>query len=170
MNIKELQTRYNITRTPLYSRLKALGFTLGKDSNNCSFATPEQIATLDELNEHLKSGGNLKNFIHSGKITVLSPTEQNTEQNTVVPMEKVAPENSIAQMDYFLQVGEAIASSLRSPLENLKELEMAYQNKWLLEKKVLRNLLNRQKLPKRAFSLYGFTFYPQGKFWQVTKN
>lgn len=63
MLIAELQERYDITKKPLYSRAKALGLEFSKNSENKSFASTEQVEVLDQLHEHLKAGGTLKNFL-----------------------------------------------------------------------------------------------------------
>ena len=62
MNIKELCARYNLnSRKSLYTRLNGLGITLSKEGNK-SYATEEQIALLDQQNEHIKKGGTIENF------------------------------------------------------------------------------------------------------------
>ena len=63
MNVKELLLKYGLSsRTALYSRLRVLGIELAKDDNDKAFATPEQLAELDELHDHIKAGNKMSTF------------------------------------------------------------------------------------------------------------
>jgi len=84
MNIQELCDRYGITRSTLYSRMKAVNIELPKDSENKSYATEEQIELLDQVNQHLKEGKSLKTFIRPSEVTVLPPSENDTSEDTVL--------------------------------------------------------------------------------------
>lgn len=63
-------------------------------------------------------------------------------------------------------------------LDNLRELEEAYQNKWILSTSQLLSLLDLKKLPSSiSFERYGFIFtndstQTQGQYkgWRVTKE
>ena len=92
MLINELQERYDITRKPLYSRIKSLELDLGKNADNKTFANEEQVKLLDQLHDHLKAGGKLKSFvpitdveIENGHDTVYDTTKNITTQYTTQP-------------------------------------------------------------------------------------
>ena len=73
MKIKELQERYGLkTRQSIYDWIKAGNLTLPKDERGHAYATPEQIEVLDQLVEHLKTGGTLGSFtpVSSSEFTV----------------------------------------------------------------------------------------------------
>lgn len=53
--VKELESRYQIGKTALYSRLNALGITPIKEGKR-SYISGEQLAELDKLDGHIKSG------------------------------------------------------------------------------------------------------------------
>ena len=63
MLINELTERYDITRKPLYSRIKSLNLDLEKNADNKTFANDKQVKLLDQLHDHLKAGGKLKSFV-----------------------------------------------------------------------------------------------------------
>lgn len=98
MLINELQERYEITRKPLYSRIKSLELDLEKNADNKTFANDEQVKLLDQLHEHLKAGGKLKSFvpitdveIENGHDTAHDTSETFATQPTTQP--KIEPSN-----------------------------------------------------------------------------
>ncbi|MGB0564700.1 MAG: hypothetical protein ACPGVO_23315 [Spirulinaceae cyanobacterium] len=64
MKVKDLLRRYQLkTRQSLNQRLKRLGLTLPKNDHGHRFATPEQIAQLDDLHNWLAQGGSLQSYL-----------------------------------------------------------------------------------------------------------
>jgi hypothetical protein len=119
MDLKELLERYNLnSRQSLYARFKSLELSLEKGERGKIDASPEQVKLLDELDEHLKKGGSLKNFLKPTDSVVIAdvkPVEDET-------LDIVSGEQHLLEM----LVG-AIASNLqpRSPLWYHEELEKA---------------------------------------------
>jgi hypothetical protein len=65
--------------------MKAVNIELPKDSENKSYATEEQIALLDQVNQHLKvEKKSIKTFIRPSEVTVLPPSENDTSEDTVL--------------------------------------------------------------------------------------
>jgi hypothetical protein len=58
---EEAQSRYQIKNGAYYKRLEAAGIKHRKDENGV-FLDKEQVAILDELDEHIKNGGRLDDF------------------------------------------------------------------------------------------------------------
>ena len=88
MLINELQDRYGITRKPLYSRIKSLELELEKNADNKAFANEEQVKLLDQLHDHLKAGGKLKNFVPITDVEIESGhnTTHDTGENTTTQL------------------------------------------------------------------------------------
>ena len=68
-----VRKRYNIGRTALYARLKALNIAPNKDVNNRSQITDKQLETLDKIDYSIKGGGTLKTFIPDSPVEIIEP-------------------------------------------------------------------------------------------------
>ena len=80
-----LRDRYQLnSRKSLYRRLNGLGIQLAKKGNK-SYATEEQIALLDQQNEHIKQGGTIDNFepVKIAEVTVHDSATQHNGNNGV---------------------------------------------------------------------------------------
>ena len=182
MNLNELLERYSLkTRQSLYNRLKALDLTLQKDSTGKSYATPEQIKLLDEVNEHIKGGGNLNNFTETVITEIDTPNPINTSLDSeIVPLssdEKTlySDEKTPVQVELFDLVGAiaTIAKSQHSPLQNLRDLQEAADNEWILTTAQVHQLTGNK--PSGSQWVRGsFRFIRDGKIgaqagWKVEK-
>ena len=131
MQIADLMERYKLnSRQSLYARFKSLGLSLEKGERGKIDASPEQVELLDELDEHLKKGGSLKNFLPSVNSVVVGNLESVED--------RVSTEQQMLEM----LVG-AIASNLqpRSPLWHHEELEKAAAGGWLLTSREVKELI-----------------------------
>jgi hypothetical protein len=167
MNLKELMERYNLnSRQSLYARFKSLGLNLEKGERGKIDASPEQVELLDELDEHLKIGGSLKNFLPSVNSVVVGNLESVED--------RVSTEQQMLEM----LVG-AIASNLqpRSSLWYHEELEKAAAGGWLLTSQEVKGLIGvKPKCGKGSdrFIRGCWTFVKTGKVggafgWRVEK-
>jgi len=59
--VKDLQNRYNLGRTALYTRFAAALITPEKDGIR-SYISGEELEELDRLDNHIKTGGKLEDF------------------------------------------------------------------------------------------------------------
>jgi hypothetical protein len=138
MNIQQLCDRYSLkTRQSIYDWAKALDIKLAKDDSNKSYATPEMIEKFDELSEHLKEGGTLKNFTPLVKTTVNQPLD--TVNYPPLPtLDTVNHElDTLTEPSYnsdLVEMVTAIASILKpqSVLSHHRELEEAAREGWVL--------------------------------------
>ncbi len=188
MKIKELQERYQLkTRQSIYNWCEALKITLAKDSNNHSYATPEQIELLDQLAEHLRSpGATLRNF------TPVSITSIDTQIDTQIdtnyqpidtPLSRdiveAVTEGAASLSAEIKQAISQLASKLPSdPLWYMRTLEEARESEWLLTTKELQQLIGVKPKTKKGQNTYkrgSWVFIKSGKIgsqtaWRVTKE
>jgi hypothetical protein len=196
MNIKELCDRYELSsRKTLYSRLNALDMDLSKDNANKSYATDDQIAALDRLNEHLKSGGNLKNYVPLTEVTVDDTTtqhSQNDDKLSIAGTTRHSTQLQTTQHNTQLQVTpqllkdmveastNAIASKLtpKSPTWWQSELEKARANEWLLATSEVKELIGTKPICEKGKKIYKrgcWIFVKAGKIgsqtaWRIMKE
>ncbi len=162
MNIQELCDRYGLkSRKAIYDRLNALGIQLAKDGNK-SFATPDQVEVLDELNQHLINGGTLKNFTPLAIVETVTPS-----LNTVTPSLN-NDTLTLAIIDYLANLNQ------RSPLDNYRDLEEAALKNWVLSSAHVEKLLGVK--PKgESFTRGNWKVVKAGKLgnqtgWRVEKQ
>ena len=179
MKIKELQERYGLkTRQSIYDWIKAGNLTLPKDDRGHAYATPEQIEVLDQLVEHLKTGGTLGSFtpVSSPEIytTADSPIDTSEPSTVYSAIDTVNSEIDTPMVMLERLVG-AIASNIqpRSPLWFHEELEKAAKQGWILSTSEVEALIGVK--PKgEIFHRGGWEFVRAGKIgnqgaWKVKK-
>jgi hypothetical protein len=149
MNINQLCDRYSLkSRQSIYDWCKALKVKLSRDDDNKSYAPPELIELFDQLSEHLKEDGTLKNFTPLVKTTTVnqpldtvSPSLDTVNQplGTVSqPLGTVSqPLDTITEPSHnsdLVDLVNAIASILKpqSVLSHHRELEEAAREGWVL--------------------------------------
>ena len=188
MNIKELCARYKLnSRKSLYTRLNGLGITLSKKDNK-SYATEEQIALLDQQNEHIKRGGTIENFepIEIAQVTVHNPTTQNDKNPDLSSLAATTLHSTQLQItpELLENVVEAISGAISSkitppsPLWFMTELERARASGWLLTTSQVKALIGVKpscKKGKKTFERGSFIFVKSGKIgnetaWKVIKE
>ena len=185
MKISELLERYNLkSRKSFYSRLNGLGITLEKDVRGHSYATPEQVELLDQLDSHLKAGGTIASFTPLSTAEVVpadttQPTTQPALQHTPVN----TPVNTLAEPpidNRTLSVLEAIASQIQpsSPLWYMDSLKRAADEGWLLTTAEVRQLISVKPKTSKGEKVYKrgcWLFQKAGKIgaqtaWKVSKS
>ncbi len=175
MKISELLERYNLkSRKSLYSRLNGLGITLDKDSLGHSYANPEQVELLDQLDEHLKAGGKIASFtpLSTAEVVPVSSsqhTPQHTPVNTTV--------NTLAEPpidNRTLSVLEAITSQIqpKSPLWYMDELKRAADEGWLLTTAEVRQLISVKPKTSKGEKVYfpGLLAIPKSRKDRLTNS
>jgi len=162
--IKDLPNRYNIRRTALYARFAAANITPEKDGTR-AYISKEELAELDRLDSHIKTGGKLEDF------------QSANNQSLVVSQESAV--NGTPTADNFnetLQLIEAIARHFqqqRDPLQHYAALERAIASSWLLSTAEVRSLISTKPHGDR-FQYGSFVFIRSGKIgaqaaWRVAK-
>ena len=188
MLVQELCDRYNLnSRKSLYRRLNGLGITLPK-KNNKSYATEEQIALLDQQNEHIKKGGSIDNFepVKVAEVTVHNTaTEQNGNTDISSLVETTLQSTQLQITPELLEnvveaISGAIASKMTppSPLWFMAELERARASDWKLTTSQVKDLIGvkpKCQKCKKTFKRGSFIFVKCGKIgsetaWKVMKE
>jgi hypothetical protein len=154
MNIIELTDRYSLSKKALYNRFDAVGIKPQLGADKKAYVSSEQIAVLDDLDRHLKAGGNLKNYtpVSQSEVTttlsevVATPLKGNSKTVTYEELEKSekqAIEPRLLELELglvgtsevgttLLRVLGAIAASQRDPLRKHQQLKQAVEEKWIL--------------------------------------
>ena len=159
--VKDLQNRYNLGRTALYTRFAAALITPEKDGIR-SYISGEELEELDRLDNHIKTGGKLEDF---------RPTLQQSNEMILAP--------ELDKTDNFteaLQLVEAIArhfATPHDPLQHYTALERAIASSWLLSTSEVRSLISTKPRGDR-FQHGSFVFIRAGKIgaqaaWRVAK-
>ena len=184
MNVQELCDRYNLSsRKTLYSRINALNLKLDKDSNNKSFATVEQIEELDRLNEHLKNGGNLKNYVPVTEVTLDDTTTQHSLNSDIAAITETTQHNlqltTQLTPELLGNLVAVIATKLNppDPLWYMDKLEKAIAHNWELTTSEVQQLIGVKPYCKKGENTYkrgSFIFIKSGRIgnqtsWRVDK-
>ena len=163
--IASLQERYSLSsRQAVYDRIAALRITpaaRGKLSTG-------QLGKLDELNEHLKSGGILSDFESSHTEIIPAPIA------TIGPTTPAKLTSSDGEN--FIELIERVAAALKptaDPLQHYTSLERAIASSWLLSTAEVRSLISTKPHGDR-FQRGSFIFIRSGKIggqsaWRVAK-
>ena len=189
MLLDELQARYELkSRKGIYARINALNLQLPKDSKRRSYATEQMVQQLDDLDAHLKSGGELKSYVPTTHTEVmpevradvtephstseLLPNEVTvgnlTSTSELLP-EEVTLSNStnellpeeVTLLPQLLSVIENL-TSLRDPLLPNRLLTEAADKGYILTSKQIKDILGIK--PKgSSFTRLGFSFTKIGK-------
>jgi hypothetical protein len=185
LKIQDFEQRYNLTRSNIYNRINALktkGYPMEpmKQGNRSIFSV-DQAAIMDRLNEHLEAGNDLGSFPDmDGRVMLSHPVERSIER--LVESQDSSIERSPSALGMAAMI-EAIASKLveviptpqADPLANLRLLQEALEQGWLLSSSQLAPLLGLNRLAGAEFKRFGFTFTRSGKngsesAWRITKK
>ena len=188
MLVQELCDRYNLnSRKSLYRRLNGLGIQLAK-KNNKSYATEEQIALLDQQNEHIKNGGSIDNFepVKIAEVTIHDSTTQHNGNADISSLAETTLQSTQLQItpELLENVVEAISTAIASkmtppsPLWFMAELERARASDWKLTTSQVKELIGVKptcKKGKKTFKRGSFIFVKCGKIgnetaWKVMKE
>ena len=179
LTIKDLEARYGVTRSNIYNRLNGLkekGYPMESEKQGQrSIYNADQVVWMDALDRHLKDGNDIATFPTTEGLSNLSYVSQDIAKSSYRTQDTLKVESSVA----LALVVEAIATRLSDlkpddSLANLRTLEEACRNGWLLSTSQLTRLLGLKSLNGKVLTRYGFTFRRAGRngmesAWQVTK-
>lgn len=189
MTIKDFEARYRLTRSNIYNRINGLkdkGYPMEpmKQGQKSIFSV-DQAALMDRLHEHLEDGNDIASFPDSeGRVNLSQPVERSMSQ----PIERLTAQqdSSIDRSPAALGVAalvDAIAGKLAEviptptldPLANLRLIQEASEQGWLLSSSQLAPLLGVKPPSGAEFQRYGFTFTRSGRngaesAWRITKE
>jgi hypothetical protein len=199
--IKDFESRYGVTRSNIYNRISGLrdkGYYMEPEKQgNRAVYNADQLALMDQLDQHIKGGRATAEFPAFNEPTQLSyrPTgqpqpsykTQDTPSTELAPMtfgiasmmdaiaSKVADIiNSRQSIPVEIQLPENMQQP--DPLANFRSLQEVADRGWLLSTSQLAPLLELKSLPgKAAFDRYGFRFTKAGKngsetAWKVCRR
>lgn len=179
--VSDLPERYGVGRTALYERMNTLSIKSQKQGTK-SYISGEQLRGLDDLDLHLKVGGGLADFLQPVQRT----TSEQTEQLSELDSQAISPSQGAMMASMIDGVIQSVISRVApqpaqagSRLAHLRELEEAYEKKWLLSTSELADLLGLSADTVRGygeqFDEAGFKFSRAGTrsrgelAWQVGK-
>ncbi|MCY7282864.1 MAG: hypothetical protein LH679_05350 [Cyanobacteria bacterium CAN_BIN43] len=171
--VSELQHRYKIVRSAVYTRLEALNIKSEKQRGR-AYVNGDQLKLLDALHDHLEKGGTTSEFVASladsgqqhlsrGQIEK-SSGQQDLSSGQVGQFAITEQHSALAGLIEAIasRLMPMIASQLKpapDPLASLRGLEEAYRNTWLLSTSELAQLL---KLSPKTVRSYGDQFEDAG--------
>lgn len=164
--VSELQHRYNIVRSAVYTPLEALDIKPEKQRGR-AYVNSEQLQLLDALGKHIEKGGTTAEFVESladsGQVDLSSGQIEKSSgqagQFTITEQQSALAGLIEAIASRLMPI---IASQLKpahDPLASLRGLEEAYRNQWLLSPSELAQLL---KLSPKTVRSYGARFEDAG--------
>ena len=196
LTIKELLERYDLrTRQSIYDWCKkGAKIELCKDNGGRSYATPEQVALLDQLAEHLKKpDATLSNFVAVSTVQIDTPTDtvvdnsidsnsSDIKQHVQKPIDTSIDSQLIGEL--ASKIGIAIASHLgkelatKDPLWHYAALERARASGWLLATSEVRAIIGVKPKTKKGSNTFKrgiWVFIKSGKIgnesaWRIEKT
>lgn len=184
--VSQLQSRYNVKRSTVYSRLSSLGIQTIQIGRR-SYITQAQLDRLDALDEHLKAGGIVAEFLtrQSDESSDYASTQPMAQSS--IPVQPIKPSRPMGRSKDSDQMGivlEGLAqlatqskSAGQTEIQKLSErlmfLEDAARYSWILPKEDLEIVLEA-RISTENFERYGFRFCRQettddSSEWRVTK-
>lgn len=187
LTIKDFEQRYKLTRSNIYNRINGLkekGYQLEPMKQGArSIFSAEQGAIMDRLHNHLLAGNDIGSFPDSdGRVQMSHPVERPTGHLVERPtMQQDSLDRSPATLGIASLV-EAIAGKLAEviptpqpdPLADLRLIQEACDQQWLLSTSQIAPLLGVKSLSGASFERYGFTFTRAGRngaesAWKISK-
>lgn len=188
LSIKDFEQRYKLTRSNIYNRINGLkekGYQLEPMKQGArSIFTAEQGAIMDRLHSHLLAGNDIGSFPDAeGRVQMSQPIERLVEH----PVGRIAAQqDSLERAPAALGVAalvDAIAGKLAEviptpqpdPLAELRLIQEACEQGWLLSSSQLAPLLGVKPPSGVSFQRYGFTFTRTGRngaesAWKISKS
>jgi hypothetical protein len=185
--VSDLPDRYSIGRTALYERLGVLAVKPEKQGNK-SYVSGQQLQALDDLDAHIERGGVLSDFSgrvqrtnseQSEQLTVSSLSQLATSTSFGLPaLIEGAVESLVGRLAPLFSTPQAPKAGMR--LAHLRELEEAYEKRWLLSTSEVADLLGLSVNTVRGygdgFEEAGFLFTRSGNrsrgeiAWKIGKS
>lgn len=175
--VSDLMSRYGISKSVLYERIKALNIertTVGRKA----YVSGEQIAIMDGLHDFLQTGRSTAEFLELSGIQSggQSVKKQSAEQSGSLTL----PAESASQL-FNLVVEQSAPEPVQSSLhwtERLRFLEEACQNSWLLSTSQLAEMIGLSPVTlarMQECDRYGFQFSRKGMngselAWEINKR
>lgn len=182
--VPSLVDRYGLKGiSNIYNRLTKLEIKPEKIAGK-SYLNGEQLALMDALDQHLKSGGGFADFgIPTAPIGNSQDSYRNLEQSAIA---KPKPSEQLVTAHQLLQVLETISQAIAAPpqlppvpsahpLENIRRIQEAHDRQWKLSTSQVALLLGLKSVSGSEIKRYGFVFTRSGKngsesAWSISKD
>lgn len=160
ISTSDLPGRYNIGKTQVSNRRKALGIEAQKEGKEY-FITADDLLRLDALHEHLCRGGTIETF---GLFNASSEPDKSSTGLDLAPVVNWLTEPS-ELMQLFLQLLPIVRQSLPAaqPLAPQEAIDRACEKGWLLSTSQLCELLGVRSIHGQTIDRYGFRFTRCGR-------
>ena len=175
--VSQLGGRYNLVRSAVYTRIKALGVRT-QTVGNKAYVNSEQLRLLDDLHQFIQAGGTTAEFLERRGLQQSGPDSSGMSSGL-----------STTQPNDLIKLVTAIASEVASklqpappepdPLAYFERLEQAAKNGWYLSTSEIAYLLDLPPATVEGmgdrFSEAGFIFTragyrTQGEVaWRISK-
>lgn len=179
--VSQLPARYDLARSATYTRLKQLYIEPEKEGKK-SYVDAEQLALLDNFDDHIKKGGSIADFKPSSGQVIQSSGQpgQLAKTQSVESSGQVIESSGQSGQEMFVLMFERLADRLvpvADPLSNLEALERAAEKEWLLSTSQLAPLIGLKSdsfIRKKQFERYGFKIAKAGRngtesAWKISK-
>lgn len=183
--VSDLTDRYQVARSNIYKRLDGLSIKPEKIGNK-SVINGDQLALMDELDQHLKADGSIASF-HSPVGQTKESYETTGHSNGNGAIAKVKASDQLVTAHQLLSVLERISEVIAAPaqlpptsapaygLEPLRRIQEAYDRQWKLSTSQLAPLLGMKSISGAEVKRFGFVFTRNGKngaesAWSISKE
>ncbi|WP_052537522.1 hypothetical protein [Gloeocapsa sp. PCC 73106] len=175
--VQQLTSRYNIGRSQVYTRLNQLQIQ-PHSLNRKSYITREELDTLDTLDDTLKQGVTIQQFINNNPQTLLKISVDDRPDDT---FKRVTPEQlSLPLEGIAILIRETVKSLIplhKANLDDLRMLQELVDNNWVIPTRRLAAIVNlsyRSLQGKKEYLYCGFRFSKSGKqgnssLWKVER-
>ena len=173
LTIKQLLQRYDLReKKTIYRWKKVAGIEeFSKDDRGMVLATPEEVAKLDLVAEHMKKPrANLNDFVPPSKTEIVT----SISGNNGIEKAHEAIENNLDLseiVDAIAEVKEALLLFQRGNLEAYNWLELASDREWLLSSSQVKDLIGIKPSVKKgenSFIRGNWEFIKSGKIGRET--
>ena len=164
--VAALPDRFSTSKQTVYTRMEALGISPIKQGKR-SYIHLDQLRQLDALHDHLAAGGHLQDFSTSAiETTQLEEVENYSISNTDAPLTRLV--NAAESL-----TGALMDIAAADPISNLRRLQEATENGWLLTTSQVRELTGT-KPHGQSWQRGSFVFRKTGKIgreaaWSVER-
>jgi len=192
--LSDLEERYQISRSMVYVRMKALAIVPEKQGRK-AYLSANQIYLMDKLHHHLEEGGVIADFpelpssYHPlAEIKAMAEFKELEQGKENIQKAIFEREKEEFALDVGVRLEELIRftslqdlleifkpSAIDTKFKHLEMLEKAAQSRWHLSTPDLCELLGVNSIPSTDFSRYGFSFKRHGRngkygAWKVIKS
>ncbi len=177
--VSRLSDRYGVARSNIYNRLSGLGIEPEKQGGK-AYLNADQLRLMDALDQHLKAGGTIADFQPGGQLSYrptghVEPSYRAQDSPATLSLSRKGDQSLALAMVVDAIAGKMASLKPADPLANLRTLDEAAQQGWLLSTSQLAPLLGVKTLTGQTIHRYGFICTRQGRngvesAWKITKT